>query len=407
MNNALHLFNPDHDLALANGDENFVSPKSARTFAADLACLPLWYAETGSMVLAEMHNQQWLEEIRRIFPQIESVSVEPQPDFSKLTQVHPWGWNAAVRKSLLTMGAGDQLLPDALQLDQIRRLSHRSMAVEAMNFLHKEEALSALLPPPAQLLSAGEVEAFASQHASVVFKAPWSGSGKGLGWARGNVSKSLLGWCRKVAEKQGCVVGEEAYDKVQDFAMEFFCSGGKVSFAGYSLFSTDNGVYKCNELMSNEAISGLLTHQWIPEQQLLMVQKRLLTFIDTQIAPFYNGFLGVDMLVFKRGRDFRLHPCVEINLRMTMGCVARIFYDRFVSPQKTGRFYIDYFPAKGALLNDHLQRQSSFPLRVINGQITQGYLSLLPLGAESHYRARVELIDNGQLTIDNLTIDHA
>ena len=35
---------------------------------------------------------------------------------------------------------------------------------------------------------------------------------------------------------------------------------------------------------------------------------------------------------------FRIHPCVEINLRMNMGVVARFLYDRYVRSDSTGRF---------------------------------------------------------------------
>ena len=38
-----------------------------------------------------------------------------------------------------------------------------------------------------------------------------------------------------------------------------------------------------------------------------------------QMAPWYEGPVGVDMLVTSDGN---LHPCIEINWRMTMGMVA-------------------------------------------------------------------------------------
>ena len=48
----IYIFNPDADLALADGGENYIAPASARLMARDLALLPLWYAEAGSGVLA-------------------------------------------------------------------------------------------------------------------------------------------------------------------------------------------------------------------------------------------------------------------------------------------------------------------------------------------------------------------
>ncbi len=392
MNRKLYLFNPDHDLALANANENFNPPRSARSFAADLSCLPMWYALPESTVLGSMPDRKWISDLHRLFPQLADVSVKLHPDFSTTGSIHPWGWDASVRKSLALRGAGNQLLPDPTQLAEIRRLSHRKTAVAAMQFLREEPSIAGLLPSAAQLLfSVGEVSAFAGCYPNVVFKAPWSGSGKGICWSAGVVTDNTLGWCRNIIEKQDCVVGEAVYEKVQDFAMEFCCSGGKVLFAGYSLFHTDKGVYKSNELMNDEAILKLLTTEWLPENVLLTVQNRLLSFIESEIAPVYDGFMGVDMFVYQCGNRFLLHPCVEINLRMTMGNVARIFYDNFVQSPLTGHFYIDHFPSSESLRDDHLLLQSSHPLQVTNGRITRGYLSLSPVTGYSRYRARVEI----------------
>jgi hypothetical protein len=392
MDHPLYLFNPDHDLALANNDKNFNPPLSARTFAKDLACLPMWYASSGSVIAVMSLNEEWVEKMQRQFPPLRDIAIKIQSDFSTITSINPWGWNSAVCKRLAVQGFGSALLPETSRLSEIRRLSHRRTAISALQFLREETSLVGLLPLPAhELFSEKEVAAFANCYPKVVFKAPWSGSGKGLCWSIDTMTESRLGWCRNIIEKQGSVVGEVIYDKVQDFAIEFSCQNGKVNFAGYSWFDTERGIYRNNTLISDEAILSRLTDKWITPQHLLTIQHQLLLFIEHEIAPFYTGLLGVDMFVFQQNGEFLLHPCVEINLRMTMGCVARIFHDRFVHPSATGRFYIDHYPSAGNLWQDHLQRQATLPLEVIDGRITQGYLSLSPVTPLSHYRARVEI----------------
>ncbi|MEI7675948.1 MAG: hypothetical protein WCJ03_04135 [Bacteroidales bacterium] len=387
----LYLFNPDHDLALANGDENFNSPQSARTFAKDLACLPMWYAEPESVVLGAMPYRDWMEEMTRCFPQLSAVAVTSKPDFAELSDIRPWGWNGAIAKSLaLKVGAAD-LIPTSSQIIDIRNLSHRATAIRAMDFLWQDSTLTDKIPILAQLISIEDVVDFVSRNPKAIFKAPWSNSGKGLCWVSDGVTDSVLGWCRNVVEKQGTIVAEKVYDKVQDFAMEFLCEGGAVRFAGYSLFQTERGIYRCNELMSDAAIVETLTNEWISKEFLLAVQNRLKEFILKEIAPLYNGYLGVDMFIYTENNQFRLHSCVEINLRMTMGMVARIFFDRFVEPNHFGKFYIDHFPSVGDLLSDHQQLLSSQPLQVEGGRIAKGYLSLSPISKNSHYRARVEI----------------
>ncbi|MDD2799805.1 MAG: hypothetical protein PHV20_14540 [Bacteroidales bacterium] len=387
----LYIFNPDHDLALANGDENFNSPQSARTFAKDLACFPMWYAEANSAVLGAMPYRDWMVEMRQIFPQLLNLTVSSNPDLSVISSVYPWGWNAAVRKNLLLRNVDEQRLPSIAQLFEIRQLSHRETAIRAMHFLQEDVSIKELIPQPATLFETENVEEFVKQHSLIVFKAPWSSSGKGLCWVNGSISDSILGWIRNIIEKQDAVVAEKIYDKVQDFAMEFLCKGGKVTFAGYSLFQTERGVYKSNELASDDAIFETLTREWISTEVLLSIQSRMKIFIEQKIAPKYSGYLGVDMFVYQQDNRFMVHPCVEINLRMTMGMVARIFFDRFVDEQCKGRFFIDHYPQIGELLADHVLRKISNPLRLENGRIQQGYLSLSPISKSSHYRARVEI----------------
>ena len=176
----LYVFNPEHDLALANGDENFEAPRSARVFGKDVACLPLWYAEKNSVILTHLLNEKWLHDMQTIFPQLANVSLESQPDFSAIDEVHPWGFNPTLCKFLFMQGVDSQSLPNKKQLADIRRLSHRKTAIEALQFLHDDNALTPFLPSLPKQLSVDEVGSFASQYEEVVCKAPWSGSGKGL-----------------------------------------------------------------------------------------------------------------------------------------------------------------------------------------------------------------------------------
>ncbi len=98
------------------------------------------------------------------------------------------------------------------------------------------------------------------------------------------------------------------------------------------------------------------------------------------------------MFIYKEEEEeFKLHPCVEINMRMTMGYVAHQFYDHFVQTEVSGRFYVDHNQVSGALWEDHKKRAAEFPLIVENGRIKTGYLSLTEVQPHSNYRVRVEL----------------
>ena len=155
-------------------------------------------------------------------------------------------------------------------------------------------------------------------------KAPWSSSGRGVRFIDGTMNIYDSGWLRHVIEKQGSVMVEPYYNKVKDFGMEFFSDGrGAVSYVGLSLFQTSNGTYTGNILADEEEKQDMISH-YIPVDLIRSIQEKICAFMGTLLKDRYAGAFGIDMMVIRRddGDGFLLHPCVEINLRRTMGHVA-------------------------------------------------------------------------------------
>ena len=58
----LHIFNPEHDIALASGLANFTAPHAGRQLRHDLGFLPAIWAKEGDVVLvddAEQAARSW------------------------------------------------------------------------------------------------------------------------------------------------------------------------------------------------------------------------------------------------------------------------------------------------------------------------------------------------------------
>ena len=379
----LYLFNPDHDLALARSEGRYDVLKSAFRFAADCASLPLWYADEGASVLAEC-DEAWRADVVRRFPALTNVgfvlsAVGASP-------IVPWGWNVHLRNILASRGAVD--LPTDETLALVKRLSHRRVAAEALECLRL--SVETTLPDiPRELFSMQEVDSASRNCLPLIFKAPWSGSGKGLFRLADSVPPGFGGWARNIIECQHSVMVERFYDKVQDFAMEFRVDENGVSFAGYSLFSTSvRGAYACNELLSDEMIVARL-NRYVSTEILEQVKTGLLRFFNERYFPVYRGYLGVDMMVYVENGAFRLHPCVEINARMTMGVVARLFYDRFVESGMTGSFEVNYFATAEEMARFVHRMSHEYPLNTENGRIRAGWLSLCPVTDASQYAVSV------------------
>lgn len=386
----LYIFNPDNDLALANGDTNYMAPASARRMVEELALLPVWYACSGGVVLASSsYNLAYLQKMQTLFPL--SVSLLTQTEllsFPSDVQPSPWGWNPALRKHLLTCGVPENSIPSVSDIGCLRQLSHRSQAVNLLPVLQLDEYFCG---ESFYLTDEVVCRRFVESSDTCLLKAPWSGSGKGLNWCKGVFTPHIAGWCARVSALQGGVVGEPLYDKVEDFAMEFQSDGkGSVHFAGYSLFSTgSSGAYEGNLLLTDSEIELRLSH-YVSVNKLQRLKNALEAELSVRVGSEYSGYLGVDMMVCRFHSAtpvFRIHPCVEINLRMNMGMVARLLCDRYVQSGASGVFRVTYHPESGAALREDKEMQVAYPLEVQDGRVVAGYLPLVPVTGRSCYRA--------------------
>lgn len=389
INRTLYIFNPEHDLALASGDASYIAPASARRMAAELALLPMWYAEKGAAVLASSaYNLDFLKVMKDLLGIDVQLVTEPELRDEQASAFSPWGWDASLRKHLLTLGVEPSALPSEELLAALRQCSHRSRAVALLPTLRRNEHYCG---ESFYLNTLDECRTFVEGRESCLLKAPLSGSGKGLNWCKGVFTSFISGWCAHVVGFQGGVVAEPIYNKVEDFAMEFHADGeGRVAFAGYSIFHTGgSGMYVGNDLLPDEKILRKLS-EYVPREELISLRIHLEEELSALFGTVYRGYLGVDMMICRFPGEmplYRIHPCVEINLRMNMGVVARLLTDRYLAPETEGRFRIVYYSFEGKALEEHRQMSDSFPLCVEGGRVSAGYLPLVPVTAHSRYRA--------------------
>ena len=229
-----YIFNPEHDLCIANGDENFVPPRSAMGFAKD--------------------NIDLSEYLKR-------------PNKQR-RQIIPWGWNHALKKRLINEGVDPATLPSEEELQFIRTHSRREFALDVHSRLSCADSL--VIRPDYRIVATciDEIEAFISTHGSAVLKSPLSGSGKGIRFVREGLSESDKGWCRRTLDKQGSMIVERRFEIIKECAMLFECHHEGIDFIGYSLFESRNGAYSRNILASNENIEDIIS-EYIPRNTLI------------------------------------------------------------------------------------------------------------------------------------------
>ena len=390
----MYIFNPDNDLALANFNPHFTAPASALKMRYDLAMLPVWYAPNGTLVVAESElNYRYLEKLKQILPINNSFIPFSQIANYPVSEVKPWGWSPSLRKQLIQLGVNEQLLPSISDIEELRNYTGRMNAVK---LLHEFKVWNPAFCGDSYFHNEidGLLAYLKNANGDQVLKMPYSGSGKGIVWIKDAITDKQTDWSKRVIKIQGGVVVEPALNKVQDFAMEFEMTTSGIRFVGYSFFqSAPSGAYVGNLLLSDSDIEDRLS-AYIERSLLEYLKAKLKTKL-TEYFSNYRGYLGVDMMVCKTSKSgYQLQPCVEVNMRMNMGIVAHRIYERFVHPNSTGMFSIEYFKQEGEAQNHASTIQSDNPLIIKDGKIKNGYLSLTPVDKHTQYIASVYIKQN-------------
>ncbi|WP_299172624.1 hypothetical protein [uncultured Bacteroides sp.] len=401
MHSPVYLFNPDYDMAMANFTPYYKAPAEILRMADNLSVLPVWFAGKGSGVKVDSLERVALfrRQLGEICPEGEGrevlsellSSVDWTEQWPSARYV-PWGWTPALLHRLRLEGVDEEFLPSAEEMQRIRYLSSRERCLEILPAFAGWEGICGEMKACKQLT---EVDTFIRERGQVILKAPWSGSGRGL-WkvSAASWNAQLAGWTSRILKVQGRLMAEPIYDKVADFAMEFFSDeNGEVRFVGYSYFETDvHGNYKANRLLSNTAIEERLS-RYVSLERLSCIGACLEASLKKLLGQAYQGYLGVDMMVCRVEDGYRIHPCVEINLRMNMGVLSRILYDRYVHPLSEGEYVVEHYLREGEALSFHREMVEKYPLEWKEGKVASGYLPLTPVREDTRFQAylRVEV----------------
>ena len=357
----LHLFNPEHDIALATNVARFTAPHAGRQLRADLGFLPALWAADGDMVLVDDVEAalEAVRHVRRFAADVVFVSPKDVKSLPPSVSVAPWGWDQGVVEQLRLMGF-PELVPPAEQLDAIRRLSSRQWAAEHLLPVLRQASLQ--LTGEAHYVDNFDVLQ-AELPLPCVLKAPWSSSGRGVRYVLNyDHWQHNSAWARNIIQRQGGIMLEPYYNKVKDFGMEFEAlPDGRVEYCGLSVFQTANGAYTGSVIATERAKREMLG-RYVGMQLLDAVRDSICSTMSEALQGIYTGPFGIDMMIVagkehsarpaneagenlstlnsQLSTNYLLHPCVELNLRRTMGHVALSIPCDETMPQRLMR--IDY-----------------------------------------------------------------
>jgi hypothetical protein len=371
-------------------------PANPAKMQRDLSYLPAWYGEKNDFVLVgNALERKYLEMLSPFHSLPEAITIEELKKNQNLlndTEVVLWGmspqslhlfeqWNEQYNLNLK--------IPS--QDENYSRLVGRRTARTCLSGLLENipELSHELLPEFYSCLGIIK-QKLEESNVPMLIKAPYSSSGRGLLWVQHPLDRPSSQILQGMLNKQREVSLEKALDKQTDFAMLFYFNpDGSVDFKAYSLFYTDNkGNYKGNFVGSQGKIKSEL-FGLINEALLEKTKQQLIKMFKAQFSTIYQGCICVDMMLYRENGNIRLHPCLEINLRYTMGWLAMKLYQYYFAEHTFGRFQIEFQKDPVKLYEKHLQMIDSYPLAIENGRIVSGYLPLCPVNRNTNFSAFV------------------
>lgn len=354
-------FYPANDMALAFGKSNFTPSAAAVRLQIAGASLPVWMSEDNDIVVCRKPDMEFHKKICEEF----NIGVTMADRFNQKFKINPWGWSKAIKSEMTGLGADPDTMPDDNKLEKYRLISHRRSSI----LINKCLASGGIATPPLpqEIFEPEEIMELRRLYGRVMVKSPWSSSGRGV-FDSGAISESrLLTIVKGIIAHQGTAICEPYLEKERDFAMLFHADGsGGIRFEGLSVFSNVRGsAYQGNTVAAQNQLREMLGIDGLNDI------RDALTSILPDITGDYEGNLGIDMMTYRSDGLLKTAPCVEMNLRTTMGFIALHLADKYLAPGVTGKFSIIPFKTEG-------QAKVTEPYVIRDHRLVSGVIDLVP-----------------------------
>lgn len=394
----IHYFNPGHETAVNNASPYYTPPANIAAMQEELSFLPAWYADREDKVLVDSKEEIYYSYLTEQFSALAQPISQNELKLYRYANVSLWGVSPQAIRYFEELNKELEInlnIPE--WSEEYKYLNSRLAARDCLSELINSIPLLSQAVIPQFYTNLDDINrAVDTSIYQLLAKAPYSSSGRGLLWLpTTGLTRTENQILHGILKKQGSVSIERVLDKQMDFAMEFMADGkGNIAFAGYSLFYTNaKGSYEANYIGSQKSIIEQLSEK-ISLDLLESVKNKLIDILSKKVTTLYNGCIGVDMLIYLEDNEYKLHSCVEINMRYNMGFLTCRLYENYIATQSCGKFYIDFNPKAEEMYNNHLLMEEKHPIRIENGRITSGYLSLCPINRSNRYRAYV-LVEEG------------
>lgn len=398
----IYLFNPTCEYAAGHGSPSWQPNRRLQKMEEDLASLCIYLTKPNDIVLVKKCPPavffDTLEMVGIFAPRFVEFD-RIRSDFRFIEEpknrLIPWGWSPAAHRLLdpLKNACSETFKrsPVFHWREEHRRICSRMQAIEILTQIQKDLPDDLFLQKelvPIICSTREELREAISNVGSCMVKAPWSSSGRGLQpVTKRPVVDKVWEKLDGILDNQHFAIVEPLFSKVLDLAFLFEMNRGKVSFKGISRFLTDaKGQYRGSYLNGWPGETNPNALQLADSLPSTLLPPLIKALESSAIRYHYEGPLGVDMLIFTDAKGkLRVNPCLEINVKQTMGQLALRLQNRFLSDGK-GTFNLFYQPGV-PFLQFAEKMEHDYPARFKNGKPVHGFFPLTPLSGDAQFGA--------------------
>lgn len=199
-------------------------------------------------------------------------------------------------------------------------LTYTMPSWETIKKINSKAYSFAVSPLPGSALIKNMADAAPFLLQNYVWKSCFGTAGRGHFFSKNAKLSSLL---EKEWKKGLPVIAEPWVDRVCDFSTQWeITHDQEILFLGVAfLHNTSLGTYRGNS-------AGNVKQEAIFAKEILAQKKISLNVLKEIAAEGYFGEVGIDAMIYKKGREIKLQPIVEINARKTMGWVCLMLQKR-------------------------------------------------------------------------------
>ncbi|OHX65321.1 hypothetical protein [Flammeovirga pacifica] len=387
------LFNPYCELSVAKNARNYTPNKQFKVLSNDLSTLPVWLFGDKVFIINEYGvKNRWSNQLKKLFNKDVSFLSLKQLQNKVIEKKSFLVWGNSIdfveyfsKKPYEIRGINEWTLSD-------RALYHREIGYKILDYiinLKREFYISKSLKGSFYSSEIEVLEAFEKTFDKfsngVVFKLPFSASGRGLLLLKKKeMNQAIESWIESGISVHNSILVEPWLDKLMDFSLLYDFNEKGIEFLGVTVFDASSTGQYGGSLLGDykkimpEEISDVIS---------VLANDLMQAFKRTNEYNYHKGKLGVDAMIIRSDDGtLKVHPCVEVNARHTMGHITLGLRKAVHDPNRS-RWVIT---TKNQIEDFHQfekEMSEKYPCKMKNYKLESGFFPLVDVNLVSQYYA--------------------